>query len=76
MTEAVCLAALHGVGPVDEALGLAAMAGRFWEGDLESILVHAAGALVVRSGSPDEHSLAQGTSSWSNYKTPTGEAGS
>jgi len=76
MAEAVCLAALHGVGPVDEALGLAAMAGRFWEGDLESILVHAAGALVVRSGSPDEHSLAQGTSSWSNYKTPTGEAGS
>ena len=76
MAEAVCLAALHGVGPVDEALGLAAMAGRFWEGDLESILVHAAGALVVRSGSPDEHSLAQGTSSWSNYKTPTAEAGS
>ena len=52
------------------------MAGRFWEGDLESILVHAAGALVVRSGSPDEHSLAQGTSSWSNYKTPSAEAGS
>jgi transposase len=76
MAEAVCLAALHGVGPVDEALGLAAMAGRFWEGDLESILVHAAGALVVRSGSPDEHSLAQGTSSWSNYKTPSAEAGS
>jgi hypothetical protein len=76
MAEAVCLAALHGVGPVDEALGLAAMAGRFWEGDLESILVHAAGALVVRSGSPDEHSLAQGTSSWSNYKTPSTEAGS
>jgi transposase len=73
MAEAVTLAALHGVGPVDEALGLAAMAGRFWEGDLESILVHAAGALVVRSGSPEEHSLAQGTSSWSNYKTPSGE---
>ena len=76
MAEAVCLAALHGAGPVDEALGLAAMAGRFWEGDLESILVHAAGALVMRSGSPDEHSLAQGTSSWSNYKTPATEAGS
>jgi hypothetical protein len=76
MAEAVCLAALHGAGQVDEALGLAAMAGRFWEGDLESILVHAAGELVVRSGSPDEHSLAQGTSSWSNYKTPSAEAGS
>jgi hypothetical protein len=73
MAEAVCLAALHGVGPVDEALGLAAMAGRFWEGDLESILVHAAGALVVRSAPPEGHSLAQGTSSWSSYKTSTGE---
>jgi hypothetical protein len=67
MSEAVCLAALHGVGPVDEALGLAAMAGRFWEGDLESILVHAAGALVVRNAPPEGHSLAQGTSSWSSY---------
>jgi hypothetical protein len=76
MAEAVCLAALHGGGPVDEALGLAAMAGRYWEGDLESILVHAAGALVVRSGSPDEHTLAQGTSSWSNYTSTPGEAGS
>lgn len=76
MAEAVTLSALHGVGPVDEALGLAAMAGRFFDGDLESILVHAAGALVVRSGSPEEHSLAQGTSSWSNYKTPSAEAGS
>ena len=75
MAEAVTLAALHGVGPVDEALGLAAMAGRFWEGDLESILVHAAGALVVRSTPPGGHSLAQGTSSWSNYKSTTGEAG-
>jgi hypothetical protein len=69
MAEAVCLAALHGAGPVDEALGLAAMAGRFWEGDLESILVHAAGALVVRSAPPEEHSLAQGTSSWSDFGT-------
>jgi hypothetical protein len=69
MAEAVCLAALHGTGPVDEALGLAAMAGRFWEGDLESILVHAAGALVVRSAPPEEHSLAQGTSSWSDFGT-------
>jgi len=73
MAEAVCLASLHGAGSVDEALGLAAIAGRFWEGDLESILVHAAGALVVRSSPPEGHSLAQGTSSWSSYKTTTGE---
>ena len=74
MAEAVCLAALHGVGPVDEALGLAAMAGRFWEGDLESILVHAAGALVVRNAPPEGHSLAQGTSSWSSYGLSKDEA--
>ncbi|HXN60812.1 MAG TPA: IS21 family transposase [Acidimicrobiales bacterium] len=74
MSEAVCLAALHGVGPVDEALGLAAMAGRFWEGDLESILVHAAGALVVRNAPPEGHSLAQGTSSWRSYGLSKNEA--
>jgi hypothetical protein len=28
----------------------------------------------VRTGSPDEHSLAQGTSSWSNYKSTNPEA--
>jgi transposase len=67
MAEAVVLAALHGPGPLDEALGLAAMAGRFRDGDLESILVHAAGAQRVRSTPPEEHSLAQGTASWSAY---------
>ncbi len=67
MAEAVTLASLHGVGPIDEALGLAAMAGRFLDGDLESILVHAAGAVRVRAVPPGEHSLAQGTSTWSTF---------
>jgi hypothetical protein len=67
MAEAVVLASLHGPGAIDEALGLAAMAGRFLDGDLESILVHAAGAIRVRSTPPEEHSLAQGTASWSAY---------
>jgi transposase len=67
MAEAVLLASLHGVGPVDEALGLAAIAGRFCQGDLESILVHAAGAARVRATPPGEHSLAQGTSTWSTF---------
>jgi len=67
MAEAVTLASLHGVGAIDEALGLAAMAGRFLDGDLESILVHAAGAVRVRAVPPDEHSLAQGTSTWSSF---------
>ena len=67
MAEAVLLASLHGAGTVDEALGLAAIAGRFAQGDLESIIVHAAGALRVCPVPPEGHSLAQGTSSWSNY---------
>ncbi|HUI04990.1 MAG TPA: IS21 family transposase [Acidimicrobiales bacterium] len=69
MAEAVTLAALHGAGSVDEALGLAALAGRFWEGDLESIIVHAAGALRVRAVPPLDHSLAQGTAQWSALGT-------
>jgi transposase len=67
MAEAVTLASLHGSGAIDEALGRAAMAGRFLEGDLESILVHAAGAVRVRAVPPGEHSLAQGTSTWSTF---------
>jgi hypothetical protein len=73
MTEAVLLASLHGAGPVDEALGLAAIAGRFGQGDLESILVHAAGAARVRATPPGEHSLAQGTSIWSTFGLGTEE---
>lgn len=41
MAEAVALAVLHGPAAIDVALGIAAMAGRFAEGDLESIVVHA-----------------------------------
>ena len=36
--------ALHGAPVVDRALGVAAVAGRFADGDLESIIVHASGA--------------------------------
>jgi hypothetical protein len=64
MAEAVALAALHGRPALDEALGAAALAGRFADGDLGSIIVHASGA--VRSTPPaPEHSLATGTSAWS-----------
>jgi hypothetical protein len=65
MAEAVLLASLHGTVAVDQALGLAAMAGRFHDGDLESIIVHAAGAVTMRAVPPSEHSLAAGTSPWS-----------
>jgi len=64
MAEAVTLSSLHGAGVVDRALGIAAMAGRFSEGDLGSIIVH--GATATRpSGPPAEHSLSGGTAMWS-----------
>jgi transposase len=64
MAEAVTLASLHGRPRVDAALGLAAMAGRFSEGDLGSILVHGAAAAMVPQP-PAEHSLSGGTHMWS-----------
>ena len=67
MAEAVTLAALHGVDVVDRALGIAAIAGRFAEGDLESIIVHASGETRGAAVPPAEHSLASGTAGWSGF---------
>lgn len=64
MAEALTLSCLHGAPVVDRALGIAAMAGRFAEGDLGSIIVHGAGAGIAL-GPPPEHSLAAGTAMWS-----------
>jgi transposase len=64
MAEALTLSALHGAPVVDRALGVAAMVGRFAEGDLGSIIVHGTSA-GVPSGPPPEHSLAAGTAMWS-----------
>jgi hypothetical protein len=69
MARAVELAAVLGTNQVDQALGLAATAGRFDEHDLGSILDHLAsrgdpGELVR----PDEtHSAQPGTSSWGKF---------
>ena len=71
MAEAVTLAALHGGPAVDGALGLAAIAGRFLDGDLESILLHASGALRGPLVPPAEHSLAAGTQMWSSLGDST-----
>jgi transposase len=71
MAEAVTLAALHGGPAVDGALGIAAIAGRFLDGDLESILVHASGALSGPLVPPAEHSLAAGTQMWSSVGDST-----
>jgi hypothetical protein len=65
MAEGVALAALHGAAVVDDALGIAAVAGRFAEGDLESIIVHGSRSARPALGSPAGHSLAAGTSMWS-----------
>jgi hypothetical protein len=75
MAEAVALAALHGLTTVDDALGTAAVAGRFADGDLESIIVHAAGSARAAVVPPAEHSLAAGTSVWSDLGLPVGGDG-
>ena len=71
MTAALELAALVGTGPVDAALGVAAAAGRFAEGDLLAIVQHRANgasiaALVVAD---DAHSVQPGTSAWAAFGT-------
>ena len=66
MAHAVELAALVGGDVVDGALGLAAMAGRFDDGDLASILDHlAAGRAGLDLVVADEaHSAQPGTAAW------------
>ena len=68
MAEAVELSRLHPAAAVDRALGRAAAAGRFGEGDLASILAHQAtttGGDHTRAS--ETHTLAQGTSGWARF---------
>ncbi|WP_189135422.1 IS21 family transposase [Wenjunlia tyrosinilytica] len=68
MAEAVQLAKLHGAGEVDRALGTAAIAGRFAENDLISILDHHIGRQVAEpTRASEDHSLQPGTSAWSRF---------
>ena len=69
MAEAVALAKLRGIGAVDRALGTAAMAGRFAESDLRSILDHQAfhDAPATSSRPGEDHSLQPGTGAWSGF---------
>jgi Mu transposase-like protein len=68
MAQAVQLAALHGTAAADRALGQAAAAGRFADGDLAAILTHQASAA---EGEPtratEQSSLAQGTAGWARH---------
>nr|WP_255426048.1 IS21 family transposase [Pseudonocardia sp. C8] len=69
MTEAVALAKLHPPGQVDQALGTAAIAGRFAENDLMRILAHQAGETVAKPATQasETHSLQPGTAAWSGF---------
>jgi hypothetical protein len=71
MTAAVELAALVGAEPVDAALGIAAAAGRFADGDLLAIVEHrASGAPTTCLVIADEsHSVQPGTSAWATFGT-------
>ena len=66
MARAVELAAVVGADQADAALGLAAIAGRFADGDLASIIDHLAaereiGEVVIAD---EAHSVQPGTSGW------------
>jgi hypothetical protein len=72
MAHAVELGALFGADAVDRALGLAAMAGRFDDGDLASILDRlrvedAAVEVVAAVIADDAHSTQPGTGSWKAF---------
>jgi hypothetical protein len=69
MAQAVQLAALHGAAGVDRALGQAAAAGRFADGDLAAILTHQASAAPGEpSRASEQSSLAQGTAGWARHR--------
>jgi hypothetical protein len=69
MAQAVQLAALHGAAAADRALGQAAAAGRFADGDLAAILAHQASAAAGEpSRAGEQSSLAQGTAGWAAHR--------
>jgi len=68
MAQAVQLARLHPAATVDRALGKAAAAGRFADGDLTAILAHQASAAAGEASRAGEQAtLAQGTSGWARH---------
>jgi transposase len=68
VAEAVDLAKLHGAGAVDEALATAAAAGRFADGDVQSILAHqGAQILALPARASEERSLQHSTRAWEGF---------
>jgi hypothetical protein len=76
MAEAVALAKLCGAALVDRALGVAATAGRFADGDLTAIVNHernkTAADAAGRAG--ESHSLQPGTGAWAAFTTPANDS--
>jgi hypothetical protein len=73
MAQAVELAALAGTAAVDAALGTAALAGRFGDGDLLSITGyqatrHAGGPVTIAD---EAYSAQPGTSAWAGFGATT-----
>jgi transposase len=69
LAEATALAKLHGPDAVDEALAIAADAGRFGDGDLAAILAHHHGARVIAfpARASEQQSLQRSTRSWEGF---------
>jgi transposase len=71
MAEAVAFAKLHGPAVVDQALGTAALAGRFAEADLAAILTHQHGRPAqTPTRASEAHSLQPGTAGWAGFGAP------
>ncbi len=67
MGDAVALCSIYGTTAVDQALGVAAVAGRFAERDLLSILTHTPTPATART---EGHSLQPGTAAWGHLGQP------
>lgn len=72
MAEAVDLAKLHGAEPIDEALRVAADAGRFADGDLASILAHRqstelANVIELPQRASEAATLQHSTAAWEGF---------
>ncbi len=69
MAGAVELAAMVGAAPVDRALGMAALAGRFGENDLASIVDHLGRADAAEDlvAADEAYSAQAGTAAWGSF---------
>jgi hypothetical protein len=69
LAEATALAKLQGPEAVDEALTVAADAGRFGDGDLAAILAHQRGAQVIAfpARASEAQSLQRSTAAWEGF---------